>query len=92
VVSTTASSISYGASFRFVDFDDIWRGQDNLDFVGALRSAGVTHLVITERHSLFDYPSHATFLADSIRSMPAGLSRDTLIVTPRRLAIFSVRP
>lgn len=92
VVSSTSSSIWYGANFQFLDFDEIWRGRDDLGFVGALRAAGVTHLVVTARHTLDGYPSQAVLLADSVTSLPLGLVRDTLIVTPQRLAIFHVQP
>ena len=92
VVSSTAATISYGGRFRFVDFDRIRRGRDGLDVVADLREAGVTHLVVTARHSLFQYPAQAVLLADSLSMVPDGLVRDTLIVYPQRLAIFRVLP
>jgi len=91
-VSSTAATISYGARFGFIDFDRIRRGRDGLDFVPALRDARVTHFVVTARHSLLQYPAQAALLADTITMLPAGLVRDTLIVYPRRLAIFRVQP
>ena len=92
LVASTAATISYEGRFRFVDFDDIRRGRDGLDVVADLRRAGVTHLVVTARHSLFQYPAQAVLLADSLPIVPDGLVRDTLIVYPRRLAIFRVLP
>ncbi len=92
LVSSTSYAVVYGAKFRFVRFARIWGGRDDLEFVDALRAAGVTHLIVTERHTVPGYPSQGELLADSVRRMPAGLVRDTLIVTPRRLAILSVQP
>ena len=92
LVSSTAATIAYGGRFRFVDFDNIRRGRDGLDVVADLRRAGVTHLVVTARHSLFQYPAQAVLLADSLPLVPDGLVRDTLIVYPKRLAIFRVLP
>ena len=92
VVSSTAATISYGGLFRFVDFDSLRQGRDGLDIVPVLRGAGITHLVITARHSLYQYPSQAILLADSLSIVPDGLVRDTLIKQPRRLAIFRVLP
>ena len=92
VVSTTAASLSYGAKFRYIDFDEIMVGHDSANFVDKLRARGVTHFVVSERHSLWVYPSERPLLADSIASLPAGLIRDTLIVSPKRVAIFSVVP
>jgi hypothetical protein len=92
LVSSSAATISYNARFRFVDFDSLTMGRNDLNFVRTLRDAGVTHFVVTARHSLFQYPSHSVLLSDSLTIVPDGLVRDTLIREPSRLAVFRVLP
>jgi hypothetical protein len=90
VVSTTAASFRYGTTMGFVDQDSIMRPGESKDLVNRLREHGVTHLIITERHTLFQFPDLKYLLEDSVTNVPAGLQRDMLIVSPRRLAIYRV--
>jgi hypothetical protein len=90
VVSSTAASLPYGTNLRFVDHDSIHPPGDSVGLLDRLHRHGVTHLVITERHTLFAFPELASLLEDVPRNVPAGLQRDTLITTPRRLAIYRV--
>lgn len=92
VVSSTAKSLIYGSSLAFVDQSDITRPGDSVGLVDRLREHGVTHLVVTQRHTLFEFPELRGLLADTPRDVPDGLQRDTLITSPRRLAIYRVLP
>lgn len=90
VVSSTAGTLRYGAKWDFVDQSRIMRPADVDSMARRLRDHGVTHLVISERHTLFEFPSLRALLADSVVSLPRGLERDTLITSPLRLAIYRV--
>jgi len=90
LVCATAGSISYGASFAFVDQSRIIRAEQTQDLVSVLQSHKVTHLVVTERHTLFEYPELAVLLEDQPKLIPPGLRRELLITSPRRLAIYRV--
>ncbi|MBE0593895.1 MAG: hypothetical protein IH616_16000 [Gemmatimonadales bacterium] len=92
VVSTSAASLIYGSELPFVDHSAIRTAGDSVDLVDWLREHSVTYLVISERHTLFEFPEMRSLLADVPRGVPVGLQRDTLITTPRRLAIYRVLP
>lgn len=92
VASSTAASLQYQAHFRFIDFDDVMHGHELPSFVDSLRAHGITRLVVEERHMVPKYPSLARLLDDSVPDLPSGLVRDTLIVHPRRLAIYEIVP
>jgi hypothetical protein len=91
LVTSTARSLEYGGTFRWIDFDDIMQGKDTA-FVEALRARGVTHMVIEERHMVPQYPSMRPLLDDVPARVPAGLVRDTLIVNPKRVALYRIQP
>lgn len=90
VVSSTAASLPYGTNLTFVDHDSIHTRRDSVGLVDRLQQHGVTHVVITERHTLFEFPELASLLDDMPRNVPTGLQRDTLITSPHRLAIYRV--
>jgi len=90
LVCSTAGSLSYGASFAFVDQSDLMRPDQTKDLVNVLRSHKVTHLVVTERHTLYEYPDLAVLLEDRPKETPSGLRRDLLITSPKRLAIYRI--
>jgi hypothetical protein len=92
VVSSTAASLIYGSTLTFVDHSKITNPDDSVGLVDRLRQNGVTYLVISERHTLFEFPALRSLLDDVPRNVPDGLQRDTLITTPRRLAIYKVLP
>lgn len=92
VVSSTAASLPYGTNVKFVDHDRIHMRGDSVDLLERLHQHGVRYLVITERHTLFEFPELASLLQDVPRNVPTGLQRDTLITAPRRLAIYRVVP
>jgi len=92
VVSTTAGSFPYGTTVRFVPQQELMRPEETDRLVERLRQHGVTRLIVTERHTVAAYPALAYLLADSVTNLPPGLRRDTLIVSPRRLAIYRVLP
>jgi hypothetical protein len=92
VVSSTAASLIYGSALTFVDHSKITTPDDPVGLVDRLRQHGVTYLVISERHTLFEFPELRSLLDAVPRNVPDGLQRDTLITTPRRLAIYKVLP
>jgi hypothetical protein len=87
-VATTATSLEYGAIFPLLDQDTIVSRADSTRFVSVLKRVGVTHLVVSERHSLWDYPWMKPLLYGDGHSTPPGLVLDTLILTPRRIAVY----
>jgi hypothetical protein len=87
-VATTATSLEYGASFRVLDQDTIVSRVDSAGFVSALKRAGATHLVVTERHTLWVYPWMKPLLYADAHSSPPGLALDTLILSPYRIAVY----
>jgi hypothetical protein len=87
-VATTATSLEYGATFPVLDQDSILSPADSAVFVSVLRRAGATHLVVTERHSLWVYPWMKPLLYAGGHSTPPGLVLDTLILTPHRIAVY----
>lgn len=89
-VATTATSLEYGANFPVLDQDSIVSSADSAEFVSVLKRAGATHLVVTERHSLWAYPWMKPLLYGDRRSTPPGLVLDTLILTPHRVAVYSL--
>lgn len=92
VVSTTAGSFPYGTAVSFVSQQAIMRPEETDQLVDRLRQHGVTHLIVTERHTPLVYPALTYLLGDSVTNLPSGLRRDTLIARPRRLAIYRVLP
>jgi hypothetical protein len=92
VVSSTSGAMPYGGRFRFVDYDSVMYGRDLPTFVDSLRRRGITHVVVEERHMIPGYPSLARLVADSVPLLPPGLVRDTLVVHPRRAAVYRVLP
>lgn len=90
VVSSTAASLPYGTNLKFVDHDGIHMPGDSVGLLDRLHQHGVTYLIITERHTLFEFPELGSLLADVPHNVPTGLQRDTLITAPRRLAIYRV--
>jgi hypothetical protein len=91
-VSSTASSFPYDTDLPFIDQSEIMDPDETGQLVARLQEHGVTHLVITERHTLWEYPDLAYLLADTVPDVPSGLQRDTLIREPFRLAIYRVAP
>lgn len=89
-VSSTAASLIYGSSLPFVFQSKVAPPGDSVGLVDRLRQHHVTYLVVSERHTLFEYPELSALLADVPRHVPDGLQRDTLITTPRRLAVYRV--
>ena len=89
LVCSTASTISYGASFAFVGQSSLLQPKELPNLVNILRKNKVTHLVVT-RHTLYDYPDLAVLLEDSPTKIPDGLRRELLITSPERLAIYRV--
>jgi hypothetical protein len=87
-VATTATSLEYGANFPVLDQDTIVSSADSTGFVSVLKRAGATHLVVTERHSLWEYPWMKPLLYGDGHSTPPGLLLDTLILTPHRIAVY----
>ncbi len=67
---------------------DDFSNTDWPESTAVLKRAGATHLVVTERHSLWVYPWMKPLLYSDRHSTPAGLVLDTLIVTPRRIAVY----
>jgi hypothetical protein len=92
VVSTTAASFRYGTNIPFVDLDDILAPKESKELVSRLRQHGVTFLIITERHTLYNFPDLKYLLADEVDNPPTGLRRELLIKDPRRLAVYRVLP
>jgi len=90
LVTSTAGSLPYGLDTRFIDQDQIYRVKRLDQFVERLRGAGVTTVVVTDRHSLDEHPELEPLLRDDPSGIPAGLHRDTLLLQPRRLAILRV--
>ena len=91
LVCSTAASLSYGATFQFVDQDMIVKPGDQEQLAGMLRRHKVTHFVITERHTIYEYPNLKYLLDDSVENVPRGLDRMLLVKYPKRLAIYQVR-
>jgi hypothetical protein len=89
LVSTTAASFSYGTTMAFIDMDDVLTADQVGELVPRMRQRGITDLIITERHTLFNFPQLKYLLNDSVEP-PPGLSRELLIKNPRRLAIYRV--
>jgi hypothetical protein len=87
-VVTTATSLEYGANFLVLDQDTIVSRVDTAGFVSALERVGATHLVVTERHSLWEYPWMKPLLYADGHPAPPGLVLDTLILTPHRIAVY----
>jgi len=92
VVSTSTPSLLYGSDLPFVDHSAFRNAAEPVDLVDWLREHSVNYLVVSERHTLFEFPELRPLLADVPRAVPAGLVRDTLITSPRRLAIYRVLP
>lgn len=92
LVSSTAGGFPYGTTLRFVDQRDIMHPADTDRLVQKLRDAKVTHLIATERHTLSSFPDLGYLLDDSTANDPAGLQRELLIVSPKRLEIYRVLP
>jgi hypothetical protein len=90
VVSTTAASFRYGTTVPFVDLDEILRPAESKEVAVRLRQKGVTHLIITERHTLYNFPDFKYLLEDRLDRPATGLKRELLIREPRRLAIYRV--
>jgi hypothetical protein len=90
VVCSTASSLVYGTSLRFIDQNAIIRPQETGHLVERLREHKVTHFVVTERHSLYEYPDLKPLLQDHVPSPLLGLRREFLVTAPMRLAIYRV--
>ncbi len=72
VVCSTASSLVYGTPLRFVSQSSIMRPAETGQLVERLRQHRVTHFVITERHSLFNYPDLRFLLQDHVPRFPMG--------------------
>jgi hypothetical protein len=92
IVSTTAAGFRYGLTVPFKDSDDILRPRDSKEVASRLREAGVTYLIVTERHTLHNFPDFKYLLEDRLDHPPEGLNRELLIREPRRLAIYRVLP
>jgi hypothetical protein len=90
VVAATAGSLRHRTSFPFVYVESLVTPDSWDRLVDRLRRAGVTHVVVTERHGVDVLPQLNNLLRDDTRDIPPGLRRDTLIVQPRRLAILQV--
>ncbi len=89
-VTSTAASLIYGSTLPFVSQPKVAPPGDSVGLVERLRAHHVTYLVVSQRHTLFEYPELAELLADVPRRVPDGLQRDTLITTPQRLAVYRV--
>jgi hypothetical protein len=92
LVSTTAAGFRYGTTMSFVDLDNVLTPEQIPDLVSHLRRQNVTELVITERHTLFNFPQLKDLLSDSPGNIPPGLERILLLKEPRRLAVYKVLP
>ncbi len=91
MVSSTAATLRYGTDLQFIDQSEIIRPEETDSLVTILREHGVTYLVISERHTLFEFQNLESLLLDS-PSIPLDLEREMLITNPKRLAIFRVKP
>jgi 4-amino-4-deoxy-L-arabinose transferase-like glycosyltransferase len=89
LVTSTAGTVAYGTGRRFVDQSGIMRPEECNQLASALRRSGVTHLVVTERHTLNEFPG-LEHLLSAVSDTPAGLRREMLIESPKRLAIYRV--
>jgi hypothetical protein len=92
LVSTTAAGFRYGTTMPFIDMDRVLRPNQTTDLVSRLRERGITDLVITERHTLFNFPDLKDLLNETPSHIPSGLERELLLKSPRRLAIYKVLP
>jgi hypothetical protein len=90
VVSSTAASLPYGATFKFIDRDDLIRPGQESELLERLRSHGVTYLVLTERHGYSQFPALQYLLDKDLPDLPAGFARELYITEPRRVAIYSI--
>jgi len=91
LVTSTAGSLPYGTTMRFVNREDIMRPSD-ADSPAVLRARNVTLVVLTQRHRYNEYPALARLLLAQPGELPAGVSRDTLIDGPHPLAILRIAP
>lgn len=92
VMASTAWTLAYGSTIPFVDLDSIFGPQDSTRLPEILREHGVTHLVLLERHSLWEHPWLAPLLDDPPGRDLSGLALDTMIRDPRKAAIYRVEP
>jgi 4-amino-4-deoxy-L-arabinose transferase-like glycosyltransferase len=90
LVSSTAGSLPYSTTLRFVDRDELIKPGEEGELVERLRAHGVTYLVLTERHGYANFPSLQYLLADVLPELPPGFVRELLITKPKRLAIYRI--
>ena len=90
LVSSTAGSLPYATTFRFVDRDEFIKPGDEGELIQRLRAHGVTYLVLTERHGYTNFPSLQYLLADDLPELPKGFARELLIKKPKRVAIYHI--
>ena len=92
IACSTAGSVAYRTGVDFVDQSAIMRPGETAKLVDRLRRHGVTHLVITERHTPQEFPDLESLLDDQVSDLPPGLRRELLVERPKRLAIYRVLP
>lgn len=90
VVSSTAASLRYQLDRRFIDHSLLFTDAQVDSLTAVLRGHGITHLVVTERHTLFEFPSLGPLLQDPEGRSPPGLRVALEIHEPRRAVVFEV--
>ena len=90
VVSGTEASLPYGTQLRFRDLSGLLLDADTDSLTTILSRNGVTHLVVTERHTLFEFPSLRPLLDSPDDNRWSDLVPDTVITAPRRVVLFRV--
>jgi hypothetical protein len=91
-VSSTAGSLPYGTGLRFIDHTHLLRDSQVDSLAAILRAKGVTRLVVSERHTLFEFPSMRPLVEEAGSVNWPGLRLDTLIGVRHRAAIYTVLP
>lgn len=89
LVASTIGSFPYGIDVPFIQQTAVVAPNEANQLVEKLRERGVTHLIVSERHTLWEFPGLEPLLDESTR-VPSGLHRELLITHPKRIAILRV--
>ena len=92
LVTSTAGSLPYGTSIRFVDRDRVIQPWNQEEWLPRLRSAGITLVVLTERHGFDEFPTLQRYLLKIPGEFPQGLSRELFIDKPKALSVIRIAP
>jgi hypothetical protein len=92
LVSSSAASLPYGMTFRFVDRDRIVQPSNHEEWLPRLRAVGITLVVLTERHAYDEFPALQRYLLKYPGEFPAGVSRELFIDKPQALSVLRIAP